>query len=257
MKIGSGYLQKYNELDSWLNKSTQKENFIKIISAYKNVKQTEPAEQAVIKTEANQIKNEKTISEKLIGAAETFFGKKYDDVNCYELVVESLEKTGVNYKGQNGIASYLAMKAKSDNLPINAYMTGEGLVAAAGSHVYSKSIDNIDDPVAISKTIADEMESKLEKGSILSFSMQTKGHTGIISKAGSDWTFINSGKMDHNLRESSFKKAVGEEPLKAEILNWLKLAAGKKESLTVTLGKFEDQKIASFIESPKKISMKV
>lgn len=254
MKIGSGYLQKYNELDAWLSKSSQKENFLKILSASDNVNKTEPA---AIKTEANQLENEQTISEKLIDSAEHYIGKKYDEINCYELVVESLEKSGVNYKGQNGIASYLAMKAKSENLPINSYMTGEGLVAAVGSHVYSKSIDNIDDPESIANVIVDELENKLEKGNVLSFSMQTKGHTGIISKAGSDWTFINSGKMDHNLRESSFKKAVGEEPLKAEILNWLKLASGKKESLSITLGRFEDQKIASFIDNPKKISMKV
>lgn len=255
MKIGSDYLQKYNALDSWLNKSSQKENFLKILSTYKQV--GEPESPSAKTEEVNEIKKEKTISEKLIGAAENYIGKKYDEVDCYELVVESLEKSGVNYKGKNGIASYLAMKAKSNKLPVNAYMTGEGLVAAAGSHVYSKSIDNVDDPVAISRKIAAEMENKLEKGNILSFSMQTRGHTGIISKADSDWTFINSGKMDHNLRESSYTKAVGEEPLEAEILNWLQLAARKKESLTITLGKFDDQKIASFVDNEKKISMKV
>lgn len=254
MKIAANYLQKYNELDSWLSNSTQKENFLKMLSTVDNL--TKP-ESLRVKTEVNETKTEKTISEKLIGAAEHYIGKRYDEVNCYELVVKSLEKSGVNYKGQNGIASYLAMQAKSNKLPINAYMTGEGLVAATGSHVYSKSIDNIDDPVALSKKITGEMEGELEKGSILSFSMQTRGHTGIISKANSDWTFINSGKMDHNIREGGLKKAVGEEPLEAEILNWLQLAARKKESLTITLGKFDDHKIASFVNNSNKISMKV
>ena len=86
--------------------------------------------------------------------------------------------------------------------------------------------------------------------------MQTRGHTGIISKADSLWTFVNSGRMDNNIREGTIKKAVGEEPLEAEIFNWLKLSAKKKEPLTITLGKFDDNKLASFVNETKRVSLK-
>lgn len=254
MKIASNYLQKFNELDAWLGKSTQKENFLKILSA--SEKNAEP--EIISDKTVTPVKNDSNpISEKLLSAAENFMGKNYNEINCYELVVESLEKSGVNYKGKNGIASYLANLAKTQRLPVNAYMTGEGLVAATGSMQYYKKIDSVNDPVALSKKITDEMQNSLEKGSLLSFSMRTRGHTGIISKSDSDWTFINSGKMDNNIRAGNLKKAVGEEPLQAEILNWLRLAADKKEGLTITLGKLEDQKIASFTNQSKSLSLKV
>ncbi len=253
MKIGSNYLNKFNELDAWLGKSTQKENFLKILSSCD--KQNDSEQNIVEPENIKKIEN-KTISEKLAGAAENFMGKKYKDINCYELVVESLEKSGVNYKGQNGMAAYLANIAKSQNLPINTYMTGEGLVASAGSNVFSKKINSVDDPASLAKKIVAEMESKLEKGNILSFSMQTRGHTGIVSKADTLWTFVNSGRMDNNIREGNLKKAVGEEPLEAEIFNWLKLSAKKKEPLTITLGKFDDNKLAAFANETKRVSFR-
>ncbi len=253
MKIGSDYLKNFNELDAWLGKSTQKENFLKILSSCD--KQSDSAQRIVEPENVKEIENN-SISEKLVGAAENFMGMKYNDVNCYELVVESLEKSGINYKGQNGMAAYLANTAKHQNLPINTYMTGEGIVAAAGSNVFSKQINSVDDPVSLAKKIVVEMESKLEKGNILSFSMQTRGHTGIISKADALWTFVNSGRMDNNIRSGNLKKAVGEEPLEAEIINWLKLSAKKKEPLTITLGKFDDHKLASFVSETKRVSLR-
>ncbi len=87
MKIGSDYLKKFNELDAWLGKSTQKENFLKILSSCD--KQSNDTQKIVDFESKKKIEN-KTISEKLVGAAENFMGKKYSEVNCYELVVDSL-----------------------------------------------------------------------------------------------------------------------------------------------------------------------
>lgn len=255
MKIGSDYLKKFNGLEAWLDKSTQKENFLKILSNCDNKSESEVS---VVDSDIAKINGDNnTISEKLVGAAEGYIGTPYKEIDCYELVVNSLEKSGINYRGQNGMAAYLANTAKAQNLPVNTYMTGEGIVAAAGSHVFSKTINSVDEPASLAKKILGDMGSTLEKGAILSFSMQTRGHTGIISKADNLWTFVNSGRMDHNIRDGKLKKAVGEEPLEAEIVNWLKLADKKKEALTITLGKFEDHKLASFLTENKRVSFKV
>lgn len=253
MKIGSEYLKKFNGLEAWLEKSTQKENFLKILSV---CDEQSGAEKKPAISEMEKKVPASSISETLVGAAESFMGKPYKEVDCYELVVNSLEKSGVNYRGKNGMAAYLSSAAKARNLPLNTYMTGEGIVEAAGSQIFSKTIHGTSDPVSHAKKIAEEMESKLEKGSILSFSMQTKGHTGIVSKAENVWTFVNSGRMDHNIREGHLPKAVGEEPLEAEICNWLKLASKKNEPLSITLGKFEDHKLAGFRERAASVSVK-
>jgi hypothetical protein len=76
----------------------------------------------------------------------------------------------------------------------------------------------------------------LQKGLILSFSTPTRGHTGVVSRQGDEWTYINSGLIDNQVTSGRISERVGEEHLKAEIKNWLTLAEDRNESITVTLG---------------------
>ncbi len=88
-----------------------------------------------------------------------------------------------------------------------------------------------------------EMEPLLDKGQILSFSTEKRGHTGIVSQQDNQWTFINSGRLDNSVASGSVRHGVGEEVLQEEIHNWFKLAHAKRETLTVTLGRLEQSKI--------------
>ena len=91
--------------------------------------------------------------------------------------------------------------------------------------------------------IYEEIEPLLMKGSILSFSTQSRGHTGIVSQKNQYWTYINSGMMDHHVGSQSDLKRVGEEFLADEIKNWVKLAAKRDEPLRVTLGRLNGRQL--------------
>ena len=100
-----------------------------------------------------------------------------------------------------------------------------------------------------SDTAVSEIEPLLREGYLLSFSTPTSGHMGIISRHADQWTFINSGKMDHNLRGRNRIKAVGEETLAAEIQNWVQRAAVRNEPLKLTLGKLDGMKLVEFSQT--------
>ncbi len=247
MKIDPGSLSKFAEIVPWLGENTQKSNFLKVLEVYEKI----------ASQNTQSVSESPPLSEKLIGAAEGYVGKSYDELNCYELVVETLEKTGMDYSSESGMKNYLASMAQNQNLPVNNYMTGEGIVEAFGNVTFSKTIDSIENVQKQADSIVNDMKPHLNKGGVLSFSMQTAGHTGFISKSGNEWTYLNSGRMDNNLRESSLKKAVGEEPLKLEIENWLNRAARKNESLSITLGMLDYQKLAAFQKGKQRLSVKV
>jgi hypothetical protein len=186
------------------------------------------------------------LNEKLVKAVEPMIGKRYSDVNCYELLVNGLRKLGVRYRGRDGLGRKLIDMALGKGLPMNAYLTGEGLTQASGSKVYSKSFLRIDDPAGQTRQVIKEMAPLLEKGSILSFSLESRGHTGIVSSKNGAWTYINSGVMDNLVGGNTARKGVGEETLNAEIENWFQLAASRNESLVITLGKLNQNKLTAF-----------
>jgi hypothetical protein len=187
-------------------------------------------------------------SENLIQSIEDFMGSPYEEIDCFELLVRGLNKMGVAYSGQGGLHDRLVKMAVDKGLPKNAYLNGEGLVEASGTQVYSKSLPRIHHADVQADRIYEEMEPFLNKGFILSFSTHTRGHTGIVSQKNQQWTYINSGTMDHHLGGSDDstgddRKGVGEEVLADEIKNWVRLAAERRESLKITLGRLNAQKL--------------
>jgi hypothetical protein len=159
-------------------------------------------------------------AETLVEAVKPYIGTPYDKINCYGLIVRGLQNQGINYKGQGGIRDKLVELAELHGLPRNAYFNGEG---------------------EQTKSIYSEMQPHLRKGFILSFSTPTKGHTGIVSRHGDEWTYINSGLIDNNVSSGRITRRVGEEFLEKELKNWVALAAKKKEPLTVTIGHITQQ----------------
>jgi len=189
------------------------------------------------------------LSENLAAAVKPYLGSPYDRLDCYELVVQTLEDMGLRYQGTGGLKEHLMNSAIRKGLPGNAYLTGEGLIAASGNRIYAKELSGIQDPEKEADTIISEIAPLLREGNILSFSTPSNGHMGIISRHADQWTFINSGQMDHNLKGRNQIKAVGEETLAAEIQNWVQRAATRNEPLEITLGKLDGMKLVEFSQA--------
>ena len=100
------------------------------------------------------------------------------------------------------------------------------------------------------RQVLQEIKPYLEEGQILSFSIHSRGHTGIVSRVKDTWTLINSGRMNHSLESTSLPKGVGEESLEAEIRDWFKLARNRNESLRITLGKLNEKQLVTYYDVP-------
>lgn len=193
----------------------------------------------------------------LTEAVQPYLGRSYKEINCYNLLVKGLTKMGLPYTGKDGLRNKLTTMAREKGLPSNAYLNGEGIVKAAGKKLLSHSYRTVSNPTEAAGETFDKMANLLQKGQILSFSTPTKGHTGIISQHEDQWTFINSGRMDNPVINATSSKEVGEESLFDEVKNWFKTANENSESLVVTLGQLEEEKIRNDINPNFKISRRL
>ncbi len=185
------------------------------------------------------------LSDRLESSVRSYLGKPYAEINCYELVIRGLKHAGIQYSGKDGLKYRLVQKAINEGRPTNSYLTGEGIIKTTASEVYSKTLKQISHPDQATQDIIKEVAPLLSNGQILSFSTSTKGHMGIISNNGSVWTFINSGYLDNQFGVRRMKKGVGEENLAAEIDNWVRLAAKRKEPLQISIGTVSGTKLAA------------
>lgn len=197
------------------------------------------------------------VAANLTEAVQPYLGTSYHEIDCYELLVKGLDRMDIPYGGKNGLFTKLTTMARDKGMPVNAYLNGEGIVKAAGSLVYSKSYSNVVNWQEDAEMLFGDIEPLLDKGQILSFSTQSRGHTGIVSQQGNQWTFINSGRQDNPVAMKSVPRGVGEEILHKEIRNWFKLAHSKNETLMVTLGQLEQDKIRTASHQPQPISNRI
>ncbi len=194
--------------------------------------------------------NEASFSPGLDQAVENFIGTSYSRMNCYELLVGGLKRMGVQYGGENGLSRHLLDQASREGKPSYSLHSGEGLTRAIGSDVFMESIPRVSRVSSQARAVMEKMTGILQEGQILSFSTPTRGHTGVISKKGENWTFINSGVMDHNLAGKNGGRAVGEERLNEEIKNWFRRAQKEGNGLTITLGEVDITKLSRFQRNP-------
>ena len=192
----------------------------------------------------NSTDNNAILARKLDDAVKPFMGTEYKHLDCYTLVVNGLENMGIQYRGKGSLSRQLLQRAQVDGRADNAYFTGEGITEALGDKVYTRAITHVNNIAQQSKDIFQEMKNLMKKGDILSFSLQTKGHTGVISQNKEQWTYINSGRLDNSISTNAPRHGVGEETLLNEINNWVKLAQQRKESLQITVGRLDKQKFA-------------
>ncbi|MCD4716279.1 MAG: hypothetical protein K8R45_05995 [Desulfobacterales bacterium] len=180
----------------------------------------------------------------------SYIGTSYNKLDCFELVVQGLRSMGICYGGKEGLQNQLIKKALAQRLPINSYLTGEGLIEHFSTQVYNKTFSDVSRPDNQAEQVFSEIESSLEKGLIVSFSTAGRGHIGVISRYDNIWTFLNSGVIDNNVQSPSKMKGVGEENLKAEIANWFRLAEEKGGHLMITLGRLNNEKLLPFVKAP-------
>ncbi|MCD6294775.1 MAG: hypothetical protein J7M20_07595 [Deltaproteobacteria bacterium] len=199
-----------------------------------------------LRTKQVSLRESNPFSAGLVKAIKPYIGKPYKEMNCFELVARGLEGAGVRYYGRDGLGERLMKMATEKGLSSNHYLTGEGLIETSGSAIYSKSIQKIRNSKTEARKVYQEVKPFLHEGLILSFSTPTRGHTGIVSRRGQNWTYINSGHMDHRI-EGRASKGVGEEFLSAEIRNWFRLAANRKEPLQITVGRLDEDKLRALL----------
>ncbi len=190
-------------------------------------------------------------------AVKPYMGTPYKEINCYELLVKGLQHMDIPYKGRDGLYSKLTRMALDKGMAANAYLTGEGIVEAAGSFVLSKKYPDIGNWKEEAATLIREIEPLLNSGQILSFSTENRGHTGIVSQQKNQWTFINSGRLDNSVELNSLHRGVGEEVLQEEVRNWFKLAKRKGEKLSVTLGQLEQGRIQTAYNMPESFANRI
>ena len=205
-----------------------------------------PADPPDFRAEQIPLREPNPFSAGLVKAVKPYMGKPYKEMNCFELVAQGLEGVGIRYYGRDGLGERLVKMATKKGLSSNHYLTGEGLIETSGSPIYSKSVQRIRNSKTEARMVYQEVKPFLHEGMILSFSTPTRGHTGIVSQRGQNWTYINSGHMDHRI-EGKTSRGVGEEYLGAEIRNWFRLAAKRKESLQITVGRLDEDKLKALL----------
>lgn len=179
-------------------------------------------------------------------AVNTYCGTPYQKLDCYELVVQGLKDIGLKYYGQEGLQNSLIQRAASENRAMNAYLNGEGLIESLGGYVYKNSFQGVHNPEDTANNIVQELKEKLESGMILSFSTKDQGHTGVISRQGGDWTFINSGRIDNSIDQPKTSHGVEEEDLKAELEKWLGKTKESDDWLRISIGRLDSDKVALY-----------
>ncbi len=216
------------------------------------------AAQEHLSTAANNFfANNKNISQKLVDEIRPYIGRPYSEINCYGLVVRGLKGLGVQYGGAGGLRETLEKMAMEQGRPLNSYQNGEGLIKAAGKTTFVKTFNHIQHPERLAEQTFSGLEKSLRQGMILSFSTPSRGHTGVVARDNGEWSYLNSGLIDHQLDHGRTSMRVGEESLEKEIDNWFKLAKNNNEPLEINLGMLDKNKLNNFCPRNSQVSRQI
>jgi hypothetical protein len=169
---------------------------------------------------------------------------RFNNRDCYEFLAGILEENGIAYHGINGVGSALIDQARSRDMSLNAFLTGEGITRLLSDNPVEINISRVTDTSF--DEIWNKIEPHLKKGAILSFSSQHTGHTGIIDREDGRWVFINSSGSPGNRKTYR----VIEEDLKHEIRDRLQRANRQQTFLNLTIGSLSRVLTARFENSP-------
>ncbi|HFQ82311.1 MAG TPA: hypothetical protein ENK33_13235 [Desulfobacterales bacterium] len=212
------------------------------------------AEEHLSTAVTNFFTDNKSISQKLVDKIRPYIGRPYSEIDCYGLVIRGLKGLGVKYSGNGGLRETLEKMAMAQGKPLNAYQNGEGLIKAAGKTTFAKTFNHIKHPEKLAEQTFIGVEKSLRQGMILSFSTPSQGHTGVIARDNGEWSYLNSGLIDHQLDRGRTAMRVGEESLEKEIDNWFKLAKNNNEPLEINIGMLDKNKLNNFRSHHAEIS---
>lgn len=190
-------------------------------------------------------------------AVSSYVGTPYERLDCYELVVQGLKDLGINYSGEQGLQSQLMQKARLDEGDPNAYLTGEGLISSLGTQVHQERITPDSAAQQSAQGMLNSLDQRLEPGMILSFSTPEGGHTGVISRKDGEWTFVNSGRIQHAVEGIEVRRGVAEEKLDSELDHWIKEAREKGHDLTINVGRLSSDKMSRFLQPSRTFSASI
>ena len=165
---------------------------------------------------------------------------RFENKDCLEFLAGILEQNNIAYYGENGMANTLVAKARNEGKNTNTYLTGEGITHSLCKnpvtiHVQSNSSDSFED-------VWDKVKPHIRKGTILSFSSRTFGHTGIIDSVANRPAFLNSSGV---MGKPNTYKVLAEDP-KKEIRTWFQRARRQKTFLDITAGTIDPNKALRF-----------
>jgi hypothetical protein len=168
---------------------------------------------------------------------------RFENKDCLEFLAGVLEEKGIAYYGEEGMAHTLVTKAKNEGKKINAYLTGEGITQSlcrkpVTIHVRNSSSDSFE-------AVWNKIEPHMKKGSILSFSSRSFGHTGIIDTIDNRLAFLNSSGIPGKPKTY---QVLAEEP-RHEIRTWLQRARRQNTFLDITIGGI-DPMLANQFDNP-------
>ena len=160
--------------------------------------------------------------------------------NCYEFLAGVLERNGISYYGDDGVAGALIREARDEGKRLNAYFTGEGITSLLSSNAVTVRVDG-----TTSTRFEDVwagLESALAPGAIMSYSSRTFGHTGVVNRVNDTWTYVNSSGRAGN--RDTYR--VVEEDLKQEVRGWIRRAQKMNTSLEITVGTVDGTRAREF-----------
>lgn len=165
---------------------------------------------------------------------------RFKNRDCLEFLADLLEENGIAYYGKNGLAHELISTAQNNGLNLNAYLTGEGLTKMLSSNPVNIRIKNGGSDSF--EDVWNRIIPHMQKGTILSFSSQSFGHTGIVDRVGDRWVYFNSSRI---LKNPETYKVLSED-LKDEIQSWFQRAKHHKTFLDITIGAIDPYLAARF-----------
>lgn len=167
-------------------------------------------------------------------------GRRFVNRDCFEFLAGILEDNGISYYGTNGVGNALIDQARSRGMNMNSFLTGEGVTRLLCGNPVEIRVSGKTE-VAFEE-IWDKIEPDLKKGSIISFSSQDSGHTGIVNRENNRWVFVNSSGTPGN--RGTYR--VVREDLKDEIRNRLQRAKSRQTFLDITFGSVSRDLTARF-----------
>jgi hypothetical protein len=169
---------------------------------------------------------------------------RFKNRDCLEFLANLLEENGITYYGKKGLANQLIAQARNQGKRLNTYLTGEGLTRELSINPIVLEVKK--DDSSSFEDVWKRIRPHIREGSILSFSSQSFGHTGLVDRQDNRWVYLNaSGKFG---KPETYQ--IKAEDLKLEIQSWFQRAKRQESFLNITVGAIDANLASHFYKAP-------